>query len=90
MPSWKKRTRSAAKPDVVATLYNKKRKLEHGFKQKEEAITLPKTQSALLLHAIRQPYSVTGDYAIPALRDDTELLVKVEAVGLNPIDWKAP
>ncbi len=50
----------------------------------------PKRQSALLLHAIRQPYAVDVDYAIPEIQNDTELLVKVTAAGLNPIDWKSP
>lgn len=47
-------------------------------------------QSALLLHAIRKPYEVATDYAIPEIQNDTELLIKVTAVGLNPIDWKSP
>jgi hypothetical protein len=50
----------------------------------------PKRQSALLLQAIRQPYEVVFDHAVPEIQHDTELLVKVTAVGLNPIDWKAP
>ncbi|KAJ4314453.1 hypothetical protein N0V94_006446 [Neodidymelliopsis sp. IMI 364377] len=50
----------------------------------------PKKQSALLLQAIRQPYEVVFDHAVPEIQHDTELLVKVTAVGLNPIDWKAP
>lgn len=50
----------------------------------------PEKQSALLLHAIRQPYEVTEDYAVPEIQNDAELLVKVKAAGLNPIDWKSP
>lgn len=50
----------------------------------------PEQQSALLLHAIRQPYEVAIDHAVPVIQHDSELLVKVTAVGLNPIDWKAP
>lgn len=50
----------------------------------------PERQSALLLHAIRQPYKVAIDYAVPEVKNDTELLVKVTAAGLNPIDWKSP
>ena len=50
----------------------------------------PGQQSALLLHAIRQPYEVAVDHAVPEIQDDTELLVKVTAAGLNPIDWKSP
>ncbi|KAF2633813.1 hypothetical protein BU25DRAFT_436176 [Macroventuria anomochaeta] len=50
----------------------------------------PEQQSALLLHAIRQPYEVTIDHAVPEIQQDSELLVKVTAVGLNPMDWTAP
>lgn len=52
--------------------------------------THPEQQSALLLHAIRQPYEVAIDHAVPKIQNDTELLVKVIAAGLNPIDWKSP
>jgi hypothetical protein len=90
MSSWKKRTRSATKPERRDSLSSKRRKTENLFQRSGEVIVIPKSQSALILHAIRQPYSVTEDHEVPALRTDTELLVKVEAVGLNPIDWKAP
>ena len=50
----------------------------------------PEQQCALLLHAIRQPYEVAIDHAVPKIQNDTELLVKVTAAGLNPIDWKSP
>lgn len=52
--------------------------------------TQPERQSALLLHAIRQPYEVASDHAVPEVENETELLVKVTAAGLNPIDWKSP
>lgn len=51
---------------------------------------VPDTQTVLLLHGPRQPYTVTDDYAVPQLRHDGELLVRTQAIGLNPIDWKAP
>jgi NADPH:quinone reductase-like Zn-dependent oxidoreductase len=51
---------------------------------------LPKVQSALKLHAIRQPYDLAEDHPVPATQHEHELLIKVEAIGLNPIDWKAP
>jgi hypothetical protein len=71
-------------------VHNKRRKTESDFQRTEGAVIAPTAQSVLLLHAIRQPYNVTKDYTVPALQHDTELLVKVGAVGLNPIDWKAP
>jgi hypothetical protein len=47
-------------------------------------------QDVLLLHASRQRYSYTKQQPVPQLTDEREMLVAVEAVGLNPIDWKAP
>ncbi|KAJ4404158.1 hypothetical protein N0V91_006060 [Didymella pomorum] len=52
--------------------------------------THPELQSALLLHATRQPYEIALDRTVPDVQNDTELLVKVIAAGLNPIDWKSP
>ena len=53
-------------------------------------IRIPETQSALLLHAPRQPYELDTHQPLPRIESDHELLVKVSAIGLNPIDWKAP
>ncbi|KAK4195528.1 chaperonin 10-like protein [Triangularia verruculosa] len=50
----------------------------------------PETQTVLLLHAARQPYELTDDYPVPQLQDEQEVLVRTQAIGLNPIDWKAP
>ncbi|KAK0705737.1 chaperonin 10-like protein [Apiosordaria backusii] len=50
----------------------------------------PETQTVLLLHAARQPYELTDDYPVPQLQDEHEVLVRTQAIGLNPIDWKAP
>jgi hypothetical protein len=50
--------------------------------------SIPKTQSQLLLLAPKQPYQVHHYRDIPEVRK-SELLVKVEAIGLNPIDWKS-
>ena len=47
-------------------------------------------QEVLLLHGPRQKYAHAREQPIPALQDDREMLVAVDAVGLNPIDWKAP
>ncbi|KAK3312890.1 chaperonin 10-like protein [Apodospora peruviana] len=50
----------------------------------------PETQRVLLLHAARQPYQLTENYPVPKLEGEHEVLVKAQAIGLNPIDWKAP
>ncbi|KAH6724550.1 hypothetical protein BKA61DRAFT_536174 [Leptodontidium sp. MPI-SDFR-AT-0119] len=47
-------------------------------------------QDVLLLHAPKQRYEHTKQQPIPELKTDWEMLVEVEVVGLNPIDWKAP
>ncbi|KAH8802681.1 chaperonin 10-like protein [Xylogone sp. PMI_703] len=47
-------------------------------------------QDVLLLHGPKQRYIHTPKYAVPELHTDREMLVNVQAVGLNPIDWKAP
>lgn len=47
-------------------------------------------QNALLLHAPKQRYQLASKHEIPSLKNNREMLVKVHAIGLNPIDWKAP
>ena len=57
----------------------------------EEEDGLPaKHQEVLLLHGVKQRYAHTREQPIPRLERDWEMLVAVEVVGLNPIDWKAP
>lgn len=56
----------------------------------EDDFTIPTTQTALLLHGVRQPYQLTQDYPVSEIRGDRELLVRNHAIGLNPIDWKSP
>ncbi|KAJ5084955.1 Polyketide synthase enoylreductase [Penicillium alfredii] len=47
-------------------------------------------QRALLLNKVREPYTLVHDHTIPAISHHGEILVKVLAIGLNPIDWKGP
>ncbi|KAH7115059.1 chaperonin 10-like protein [Dendryphion nanum] len=49
---------------------------------------IPAMQTQLLLHKAKQPYEIDNEREIPELRSG-ELLVRVEAIGLNPIDWKS-
>ena len=51
---------------------------------------IPDKQRALLLHGPHQEYKLTDQYPVPVVVADHELLVRVRAIGLNPIDWKAP
>ncbi|KAH9826919.1 GroES-like protein [Teratosphaeria destructans] len=50
---------------------------------------LPQYQQALILHGLRQPYKWTNVHPVPAALRPDELVVKIKAVGLNPIDWKS-
>ncbi|KAI4678502.1 uncharacterized protein J4E84_008758 [Alternaria hordeiaustralica] len=84
-----KRTRSITAASSKETI-SKRRKTIEQVQPKGKEETLPTVQSALKLHAIRQPYNVSTDHPLPSIQHDSELLVKVQAAGLNPIDWKAP
>ncbi|KAK4141027.1 chaperonin 10-like protein [Dichotomopilus funicola] len=53
-------------------------------------LAIPDTQTVLLLHATRQPYVLQDGYPVPASQHDREVLVRNRAIGLNPMDWKAP
>ena len=45
------------------------------------------TQKALILFADKEPYKLVSDWPIPT-PGPTDVLVKVVAVALNPVDWK--
>lgn len=66
---------------------------KRGIKRKSLQIApeyeLPKQQSMLLLRELRQPFIVADDHRLPEIRRPQELLVRVQAIGLNPIDWKS-
>jgi hypothetical protein len=47
-------------------------------------------QEVLLLHGPNQRYAYTKAHPRPSLNNEREMLVAVEVIGLNPIDWKAP
>jgi hypothetical protein len=51
---------------------------------------IPKIQERLLLHAAKQRYQLDHTYQVPHPEQANEVLVKIQYVGLNPIDWKAP
>jgi hypothetical protein len=89
MTSWKKRTRSATNLTLDKSSQQKRRKIEDNLVPREGEIDVPLSQTALLLHAVRQPY-VIQDHDVPVVHNESEVLIKVEVVGLNPIDWKAP
>ncbi|KIW39591.1 uncharacterized protein PV06_08190 [Exophiala oligosperma] len=47
-------------------------------------------QRVLLLHGPKQRYVEVTDHPTPSISSNRELLVRNIAIGLNPIDWKAP
>lgn len=53
-------------------------------------LEVPETQTVLLLHGPKQQYELTEGYAVPKVESEHDVLVKVQVIGLNPIDWKAP
>jgi hypothetical protein len=53
-------------------------------------IVVPESQAVLLLRGPRQSYELVEHYPTPELHAGSEVLVKTRAIGLNPIDWKAP
>ncbi|KAK1775436.1 chaperonin 10-like protein [Copromyces sp. CBS 386.78] len=55
-----------------------------------EPLPTPEKQTVLLLHAAKQPYQLTDNYPVPQLEGEHDMLVRTQAIGLNPIDWKAP
>jgi Alcohol dehydrogenase GroES-like domain len=58
--------------------------------EKETARLLSSDQSVLLIHGPGEEYKLTENQCIPEQESDHEILIKVLAVGLNPIDWKGP
>lgn len=54
-----------------------------------QAAQPPKHQKALVLHGLRQPFSLSEEYKVPERNSSDELVVRVQAIGLNPIDWKS-
>ncbi|KAL5354938.1 chaperonin 10-like protein [Aspergillus floccosus] len=48
------------------------------------------TQKALLLKRAREQYTLVEDHEIPSVSSKDEVLIKIQAIGLNPVDWKGP
>lgn len=51
---------------------------------------VPSSQTAVLLYEPRQAYHVVHSYPVPDISNESEVLVRVRVIGLNPIDWKGP
>ncbi|KAL6704536.1 hypothetical protein ACN47E_008165 [Coniothyrium glycines] len=90
--SWRTRTRSAASSPSGIGPRAKRRKTQsqEDFQRSTEQIPLPTSQKTLQLHKTRQPYELSEPQDAPSVQHEHELLLKVNAAGLNPIDWKSP
>lgn len=65
--------------------------VEHSTRQghrKKRLRTLPLSQKQLQLHRVGGEYEI-AKVPLPKLDDTGEVLIRVESIGLNPIDWKA-
>lgn len=49
---------------------------------------VPNIQQQLLLHKVANPFELHRAGAVPATRPG-EVLIEIQAIGLNPIDWKS-
>jgi len=53
--------------------------------------SLPWTQQQQLqLQTIKAPFQLIDGAELPEFQHGAELLIRVDTIGLNPIDWKAP
>lgn len=64
--------------------------IQHALSQDDLSSISATGQDVLLIHGPGQEYKLTQNHCIPELESEHEILVKVIAVGLNPIDWKGP
>jgi NADPH:quinone reductase-like Zn-dependent oxidoreductase len=64
--------------------------IQHALSQDVLSSISATGQDVLLIHGPGQGYKLTQNHCIPELESENEILVKVIAVGLNPIDWKGP
>lgn len=62
----------------------------HVHDEEETARLLSSDQSVLLIHGPGKEYTLTRNRLIPEQKADHEILIKVLAIGLNPVDWKGP
>ena len=64
--------------------------LVQAYRLPTDTATVQEQQKVLVLDAIRQPYRLECNYAVPKIQKSREVLVRNAVIGLNPIDWKAP
>ncbi|CAK3903054.1 Alcohol dehydrogenase superfamily, zinc-type [Lecanosticta acicola] len=66
-----------------------KRGTKHSSHQISVGHELPRKQKALLLHAVRESFQLKEDHQMHEIENPDDLVVRIKAIGLNPIDWKS-
>ncbi|MCJ1330422.1 hypothetical protein MMC10_007105 [Thelotrema lepadinum] len=51
---------------------------------------IPIAQHQLLLSAPKEAYTLVEDASTPKPSNDREVVIQIQTIGLNPIDWKGP
>ena len=51
---------------------------------------IPSAQHQLLLSAPKEAYTLVEDASTPSPSNDREVVIQIQTIGLNPIDWKGP
>ncbi|KAK8218784.1 hypothetical protein IWZ01DRAFT_564460 [Phyllosticta capitalensis] len=65
-------------------------KTPHAPSSNTAADDVPELQTVLLLYQPKTRYALTPKHPVPEIRSEkNELLIKIEYIGLNPIDWKS-
>ncbi|KAF2667823.1 GroES-like protein [Microthyrium microscopicum] len=90
-PPRKRRRSDSVQSPLIAPQHEPKRvKIEKIFQHSTGQLALPETQRVLLLHAMKEKYRLEEKYEMPKILHPEEIIVRTDAIGLNPIDWKAP
>lgn len=76
---------STSSKDVTVSIF-----CQDSEKSSSSLSSVTARQRVLLLRGPKQPYVEVFDHPTPTLDGNRELLVRNIAIGLNPIDWKAP
>lgn len=51
---------------------------------------LPQSQQQLLVLVPKEPFHLEEDAPVPTTEGEHETLIRIDSIGLNPIDWKSP
>lgn len=60
------------------------------YLERQDIPSLPQSQQQLLIQAPKEPFYLKDDASIPITKAENEILIRIDSIGLNPIDWKSP